>query len=250
MKKLLTLILIGSTLTLVGCLKTDVKNYIKFLDEQTAGNTYGGDIEYISYRATDPNRFVLKLTISYGDIVYEGFNFSGVDFKALKEAVLNETNPNDKLMAGTTFLENIYISDLNYSKIDKKFYDDNSELFSEVETSLKDLESFGARMEDSIAEGLGEKLTDLYGLSAERGKSVAKTIKSFKKLSSKRSLTEREKNNFSKELLGVEYAKAEDAFLNLKGGSIESFNNLLDTAADVNGTSPEQVSAIINELFL
>ena len=61
------------------------------------------------------------------------------------------------------------------------------------------------------------------------------------------SLARKEQNKFSQDLLGVSYLDAKDALLS---GDKKDIDNLLETAADVNETSPEQISAIINELFL
>jgi len=121
------------------------------------------------------------------------------------------------------------------------------ELFSEKNTTLKDLELMGAQSELAKVSELSDKLVADYGLSSERADEVSKSISSYNKLTSKRSLTSEEKNKFSKTLLGVNYNMAFDA---IRSGDKEEFDSLLDKAAEQNGTSPEQVSAIINELFL
>jgi hypothetical protein len=130
----------------------------------------------------------------------------------------------------------------HFTYVDKE---GNKVIFSENQTSIKDLEAIGAQMEDYGHQELSEKLTAEYGLSVDRAKNVAKSIQAYKKITTKRSLTAKEQDFFSQNLLGVDYKKVSASFT-----SGEGMDELLERAADVNGTSPEQVSAIINEVFL
>jgi len=128
-----------------------------------------------------------------------------------------------------------------------EYHNDHGNYFSETSVSIKDLEGMGAEIEAVRNEGLANKLVANYGLSAERATSVARNLSTYKKLALKRALTAKEKNFFAKELLGVNFNAAKDAFVS---GDKKDMDNLLETAADVNETSPEQVSAIITEMFL
>jgi hypothetical protein len=119
--------------------------------------------------------------------------------------------------------------------------------FSESSESVKDVEAMGANIEASKLDNLAETLAASYGLSEERANSVAKNISAYQKLSTRRSLTEKEKNFFSSELLGVSFKNAQNA---LTSGNTQDLNDLLEKAADKNGTSPEQISLILNEVFL
>lgn len=121
----------------------------------------------------------------------------------------------------------------------------NPELYSEATAGVKDLERLAANLENQSVKTFQINLTTQYGLSADRAEVVAKNIYAYNKLSTKRALTTKEKNFFSNELLGVNYNQVVDSF-----NSAEGIDDLLEQAAKVNGTSPEQVSAIINELFL
>jgi hypothetical protein len=127
------------------------------------------------------------------------------------------------------------------------FLDKNGNIFSESGQTSKDLEGIAARIEGAKTEKLGEILNINYGLSVDRAQSVARNISAYQKLSSRRSLTENEKNYFSHELLGVNYKDAQKA---LTSGDSNDLNALLEQAAEKNGTSPEQVSSIITEIFL
>jgi len=80
-------------------------------------------------------------------------------------------------------------------------------VFSLTASSSKDLESIGAKIEMRSAEDFGQKLVADYGLSEDRAQKVAKTINAYQRITSKRSLTRREQNSYSQELLGVDYKK-------------------------------------------
>ncbi|MFI5390514.1 MAG: hypothetical protein ACHQYQ_04060, partial [Bacteriovoracales bacterium] len=119
--------------------------------------------------------------------------------------------------------------------------------FSQSSDTIKDVEALGANIESSRFENLAENLESNYGLSEERAQAVAKNLSAYQRLSSKRSLTEKERNFFSNEVLGVSFKDAKNA---LTSGNTEDLNKLLESAALKNGTSPEQVSSILNEIFL
>ena len=80
----------------------------------------------------------------------------------------------------------------------------------------------------------------------KRAGKVSKLVSQYQNLSSKRSLSNSEQNYFSRELLGVDYNKA----LHGMTKNQDEQNELLETGAEVNGTSSEQVSSIIMEIFL
>jgi hypothetical protein len=165
----------------------------------------------------------------------------------------------DKLKESGDLEEEVYITfgygfhhfgQLKYEPADNEFfYHENGRhvLFSENIGSLKDLELMGSRVEENNAIDLGEKLAAQYGLSEERGLEVAKTVSVYNKLTSKRALTPREMDQFTNKLLGVNYKDAERG---IKSGDQDEFNALMEKAADVNGTSPEAVSAIIKDMVL
>lgn len=128
-----------------------------------------------------------------------------------------------------------------------EFVNDPGNFFSQSSDSIKDVETIGANAEASRFENLAETLSTNYGLSEERAEAVAKNISVYQKLSSKRSLTEKERNFFSTELLGVNFKNAQKA---LTSGNTQDLNDLLEKAAEKNGTSPEQISSILTEIFL
>ena len=191
------------------------------------------------------NRVVLGLSdpysYRYGN-KYVGLDLTGYD-QLIKD--IEGLEDDDKVQALQDFVENAYVSDL--SLVGDFFYQKESgELFSEKGQVSKDLESMGAHIQLSNSKELANRLSSEYGLSQTRAGKVAKLISQYQSLSSKRSLSNSEQNYFSRELLGVDYNEALQAMTKNQ----DEQNELLEKAAEVNGTSSEQVSSIIQEMFL
>ncbi|MFI5390277.1 MAG: hypothetical protein ACHQYQ_02865, partial [Bacteriovoracales bacterium] len=86
-----------------------------------------------------------------------------------------------------------------------------------------------------------------YGLSNERGQVIAKTLAAYNTLTSKRSLTPAEKDQFSNSLMGVDY---KTALKGVQSGDAKAFEDLMNQAAKTNETTPEAVSAIVRDMVL
>jgi hypothetical protein len=113
-------------------------------------------------------------------------------------------------------------------------------------SSVKDLERMGANMEAVETDELRERLAAEFGLSETRATEIARISSNLKKIGNKRSLTPRELNKASKELLGIDYHEGMTAIN--EGG--ETLDNLLKVAAKKNGTSPEAVQEILQDYLL
>ena len=197
------------------------------------------------FPTTGKNRVVLGLSdpynYRYGN-KYVGLDLTGYD-QVLKD--IEGLEDDEKVQTLQDFVENAYVSDL--SLVGDFFYQkDSGELFSEKGQVSKDLESMGAKAQLSDTKELSSRLSAEYGLSEKRAEKVAKLVSQYQNLSSKRSLSSSEQNYFSRELLGVDYNKALQAMTKNQ----DEQNELLEKAAEVNGTSSEQVSSIISEMFL
>jgi hypothetical protein len=276
MKIILILSILTSSILLVGChkkYKADAHQFLELVEkyknttvgcalapaascnsltlEEVFFDTIGLDFEtgYVEIKkgthTHKDGRVVFKgEDLGFGTRFF-GINFSEFDSLLKKIENLNET---DKATAiGWFFIDNSKTY-LEYDTVDHFYYqlpNGNWELYSENSSGPKDLEAIGANLEGQTAEKLGDKLTTEFGLSADRARAVAKNILAYNKISSKRSLTNREKNFFSNELLGTNFDQVMDSF-----SSGEGMEDLLDRAAEVNGTTPEQVSTIINSLFI
>jgi|GEM_PF-2113325 len=121
--------------------------------------------------------------------------------------------------------------------------------FDETAEGAKDLEKIKAIKETYATAKIASTLTAEYGLSTERSVKVAKMVNNWSKLSKKRSLTEADANSFSKELLGVNIKDAERAYKAKAEGNDEAVQDLVEEAAKANQTSPEHVSALMEQLL-
>jgi len=92
-------------------------------------------------------------------------------------------------------------------------------------------------------------LTAKFGLSEERALQVAKLNTSWTKLSKSRALTDADAEAFSKELTGVSITAMNNAMKAMKEGSASEMNAVLEKAAEVNGTTTENMSEIMSALF-
>jgi hypothetical protein len=121
------------------------------------------------------------------------------------------------------------------------------------ETSIdkfKDLEKMGALKEAFKVSELGKKLSSEYGLSEERGIKIAKMTSEWNKVGKRRELTASDADSFSKELIGINLNDALEAFKKSSTGDQDAMSNLVDAAANANGTSPEHMNALISDLLL
>ena len=190
------------------------------------------------------NRVVLAFLDTDGD---DTTSYVGLDLTGYNQVLKDMEGMEDaaKVTALQGFVENAFVDDL--SPVGNLYYQNESgELFSEKTQRSKDLEALGAKAQLSNSKEFANKLSAEYGLSEQRATKVAKLVSQYNNLSSKRSLSNREQNYFSRELLGVDYNQALEAMTKTQ----DERSQLLEKAAKVNGTSSEQVSSIINELFL
>ena len=130
------------------------------------------------------------------------------------------------------------------------FKDSDGTLYETRNSSRKDLEAIGADIEAIENNDLAMDLSNKYGLSDDRATKVAKIANSFSKLSKKRTLTERDYNILTKGIIGVDYKNAKNALEKHYQGDSVDYENLLDDAADMNGTSPEAVQEILADYLL
>ncbi len=118
---------------------------------------------------------------------------------------------------------------------------ENSAFSSEIDIS-KDLEKFGSKIEEIEIESLKDRLVE-YGLSDKRTQKVANLVIAYKKISSKRALNAREKNLFTRELLGISFADAAKILVE------EGHEVLIEKASEINETSPEDIEELIKTIL-
>ncbi len=115
-------------------------------------------------------------------------------------------------------------------------------IFSQDTDSSKNLEAMGAKIEALEVAEMEDTLIN-YGLSTERSQKLGKLMVSYKKVKTKRGLTSREKDVFTKELTGMTFKKASETLVQ------EGYDALVEKASDINGIDPEAVKELLNEVM-
>jgi hypothetical protein len=116
--------------------------------------------------------------------------------------------------------------------------------------TVKDLEKYAASRENRQSEEYAGNLVENFGLSESRAQAISKHIIAYRKLSSTRSLTVRERDVLTREILGFGFEKGKVALEKYMQGTKDSLDDLITIAASKNGTSPEHVKELFGEIFL
>lgn len=120
-------------------------------------------------------------------------------------------------------------------------------LYETKNNTQKDLEKMGSFIENKDINAFAFQLETDYGLSEKRSFEVAKTVSQFKKIKTKRALTDRDMDTFSNELLGTTYQKAKKAFTTYIQGTAEDFEGLIEKASIKNDIDPEHMKELMGE---
>jgi len=125
----------------------------------------------------------------------------------------------------------------------------NNYILEQISNMYKDLEKMGARIETKDLEKRSLELALSYGLSDERSMEVARALTHMESINSKRSLTGREKDLLTQELIGLNYSVSKNAMEKLIQGDEQGMEDLLEKAAEKNGITPEHVGDLLTELI-
>ena len=131
--------------------------------------------------------------------------------------------------------------------VDTKYRDREADMYFEVQAaSGKDLEKFAALAQEAVVENRAQDMSSRLGLSLERSQEVVRLTMAWQRSGGK-NLSVDEQDSFSKELLGFSITDAKKA---MTSSSTEaSMDQLIDKAAQTNGTSPENVRRIMNTIL-
>lgn len=121
-------------------------------------------------------------------------------------------------------------------------------VFEKAVTSVKDLEKFGALAEAMVIDNRAERLSDRLGLSVDRSREVVRLSMAWDRSGGK-DLSARDQDAFSQEMLGFSITDAKKAMKDFSQGSNRSMEQLLDKAAAVNETTPENIQQMIGEII-
>lgn len=122
--------------------------------------------------------------------------------------------------------------------------------FDNTSTQSKDLETIAALKEEVAEKYIAHKLKSEFSLSSNRAEELAKLANRYQKLESARELTPSEKDKFALDALGVSMNQVEDALKAKAQGNEARYDELLNTAAKVNNTTPEQIGKFFNEMVV
>lgn len=122
--------------------------------------------------------------------------------------------------------------------------------FEKTNSTPKDLAKMAALKEVAEIEKKAKFLSSSQGLglSLERAKEVARLMNTWRK-SSLKSMTEKELNKYSTELLGFTVSGAKEAMNSSFSGDSTKLNELVNIAAEKNGITPEHATKLLNKAF-
>lgn len=120
--------------------------------------------------------------------------------------------------------------------------------FEETSASSKDLQKVAAIKQELSVQKSAKNLKAQFGLSDDRSREVARLAVQLSN-TDKKSMTDKDYDGFSKELLGTTIGKFQTAMKAAKEGNAADMNSIIDGAAKLNGVGPEHMNQIMNGLF-
>ena len=130
------------------------------------------------------------------------------------------------------------------------FYTGGGFRFDNTSAQSRDLETMAALREEVAEKMMAHKLKSEFSLSATRATELAKLANRYQKLENARELTSSEKDRFAMDALGVSMTQVEGALRSRAQGSEQNYSALLETAARVNNTTPEQIGRFFTEMAI
>jgi hypothetical protein len=122
-------------------------------------------------------------------------------------------------------------------------------IFEDTVLVSRDVEKISAAAEKYLVAMMGKQINAKFGLSIDRSMKVAKISNHWRKFSTSRAITDKDASAFSDQLIGANIKDIEVAVKKSMQGEAGDLNTLISKAAQVNGTTPEHISMIMNQLF-
>ncbi|MES2856898.1 MAG: hypothetical protein V4692_13600 [Bdellovibrionota bacterium] len=120
--------------------------------------------------------------------------------------------------------------------------------FEETSATSKDLAKVAALKQGLQIKKSSDSLRAEFGLSEKRSQQVARLAAKLAAVP-KSSMTDRDYDAFSQELMGSSITQFKSALTKSSQGNSADLNKLVEQAAKVNGVGPEQMNKIVNGLF-
>ncbi len=128
------------------------------------------------------------------------------------------------------------------------FYYGGGMRFDNASTMSRDLDTIAALKDEAAEAFIATRLQSEFSLSSHRASELAKLTNRYQKLENSRELTASEKDRFAMSALGVSMTNVETALRSRAEGNERAYEQLLDTAARVNSTTPEQIGRFFDEM--
>ncbi|TDJ07998.1 MAG: hypothetical protein E2O68_02790 [Deltaproteobacteria bacterium] len=158
--------------------------------------------------------------------------FMSIRFEGFDDYILVDHIGNNMFDSGPM----AYWSETEGNWIEKRW------IFENDETSGKDLEKLGSKVQDIKTQELKDSLI-AYGMSEDKVAKIAKLSTAYKSIKNKRALTAKEKDVFTKELTGLSFDKASSVLVD------EGYEALVEKASEVNSMDPEAIKELLNNLM-
>ncbi len=199
---------------------TEVDGYSVFRNEATG--------EFVAYNVSKYDSSTMTTLDQYLAVA------SSVDVVGnLDESVVTSWSTD---IDGNSYLETDY------------YYSGSGFRFNNTNNVARDLETFASLRDEQAVAFLAGRLKNEYSLSTNRAQEMARLASRYRRLESARELTTAEKNSFALSALGVNMNQVETAMRGRAVGMDQQYQELLRTAARVNGTTPEQIGKFFDQL--
>ncbi len=210
---------------------------------------YGDQVAFVKFANGNPNYVVLTVSgaENYTAAFYIGDYVPGTEYW---------TSVNQSASAGNDTYWNLtdngdgtYTCGGNCESYNGQY--NTGMIFEKIQGATKDLSKARAFVEAASVEMTSNSLASQFGLSKERSVQVAKMAQAWNKLAGSRKVTDADADSFVQQLAGVsiqDMKNAETAMMQF--GNQAPLNSVLDSAAKVNGTSSENMRAIMNQMFV
>ncbi len=224
--------------------KADVAGEIFINHPSYSGNTF-----YLGQSTIDPNVIIIQLGTN-------GTSFSAINIANIDVlSYLYDDSANFVFDINAQVYTGV-VNNQDGTYTFNRYYDmgtsggsvQGSWTFEETVSTIKDIEKATAAREAKKLSRLTDLLEMEYGFSEKRAVEVTSVISNWKKLSKTREMTSAEANTFAAEVTGANFSQFEEAYLNSEIGNDSLMEELIESAAELNGTSPEAISALLETL--
>lgn len=242
------IVLMSLLFLLVGCMTAEEKaseNKARSFAIALNGET-GDKWQVIQYSSEQPGYMVFRNNSTGVYYAYNVGKWDGTSYSTFASVAL----PGDIVspLLSHTVTRTTTNADGTKDTWDDTYYTYGGLRFSNTLNISRDLETVGALREQASQSMMAAQFQSQYSLSSNRAQELAKLTSRYKRLENNRALTMSEKNVFAMSALGVSMNQVESAMKLKAQGDDRAYEDLLETAARVNRTTPEQVGKFFDQM--